>query len=134
MNFLYGIVLDYIRIDAFMKKLIYILVLFAGTTVIAQRPDSRKEGVVVNPNAPEINFTETVHDFGTLKKGSSVTCKFTFKNTGKEDLILSDCKKGCNCTTVKCSKDPVKPGKTSFIEVHYDSTRIGHFTKELLVT
>ena len=123
----------------YMKKNIYIFLMLACSGVMAQQheaqpADSRKAGVVVNPNAPEITFTETTHEFGILKKGSSVTYKFIFMNTGKEDLILYDCKKGCNCTTVKYTQEPVKPGKTGFIEVHYDSTRIGHFSKELLVT
>ena len=85
------------------------------------------------PNMPEMTFTASEHDFGTLKKGQPMTWKFEFKNTGKEDLIISNCRGGCECTKAKCSLDPAKPGKTGFIEVHYDSTRIGKFGKEVLV-
>lgn len=99
----------------------------AGTTTV----DARS---AANPNAPEITFTETTHDFGKMKKGSPVSCKFIYKNTGKEPLIIYDCRVGCHCTTAKCSKEAVLPGNTGFIEVHYDSTRIGVFTKELLIS
>ena len=116
-----------------MKQHLYIFFLLAGSAAMAQPADSRKAGVVVNPNAAEITFTETVHDFGTLKKGSPMTCRFTYKNTGKEPLILSDCKKGCHCTTVTCSKEPLQPGSTGFFEAHYDSMLVGKFAKELLI-
>lgn len=88
----------------------------------------------VSPTAPEITFTETTHEFGSLKKGSSVVYKFQYKNTGKEPLIIFDCKAGCSCTTPKCSKEPLKPGKSDFIEVHYDSMKVGTFGKEVIVT
>ncbi len=116
-----------------MKQYLHILFLLAGGSVIAQPADSRKAGVVVNPNAPEITFAETMHDFGTVKKGSLMTCRFNYKNTGKEALIVSDCKKGCHCTTVTCSKEPLEPGATGFIEARYDSMLIGTFAKELLI-
>ena len=89
---------------------------------------------VANPNAAEISFTETIHDFGIVKKGSPITCKFIYKNTGKEPLVLKDCKAGCHCTTFHWSKTPLLPGMTGFIEVHYDSTFAGSFNKELLVS
>lgn len=60
--------------------------------------------------------------------------KFQYKNTGKEPLIIFDCKAGCSCTTPKCSKEPLKPGKSDFIEVHYDSMKVGTFGKEVIVT
>ncbi len=87
----------------------------------------------VSPTAPEITFTETTHDFGSMKKGSPVVYKFQYKNTGKEALILFNCKAGCSCTTPKCSKEPLKSGKSDFIEVHYDSIRVGNFSKEVIV-
>jgi hypothetical protein len=86
-----------------------------------------------NPNAAEISFEKTTHDFGTLKKGSPVVYKFKYKNTGKEPLIIHNCRSGCGCTIPLCPKEPLKPGKTGYIEVHYDSMRVGHFTKEIMV-
>ena len=130
-----------------MKQLIYLLI-FTGTAVFAQektplQPNSKPtpqtavtpaSQPIASATAPEITFTETSHDFGTLKKGSPVVCKFQYKNTGKEPLLIFNCKAGCGCTTPKCSKEPVKRGKTGFIEVHYDSMRVGNFIKEVMVT
>ena len=110
--------------------------LVAGNLAFAQQetkvaPPSKP---APSPTAAEITFKETVHNFGPLKKGSPVVHKFEFKNTGKEPLLIYDCKAGCGCTTPKCSKEPVKPGKTGFVEVHYDSMRVGIIAKEVLVT
>lgn len=124
-----------------MKKILYIhipLLLIWISFVKAQdgKPQPVGTGTVQAipyPNAPEITFEKSEHDFGTLKKGQPVTYKFKFTNTGKEDLIISNCRAGCDCTTAKCSKDPIKPGKSSYIEVHYDSTRVGKFGKEVMI-
>ncbi|TAL61762.1 MAG: DUF1573 domain-containing protein [Bacteroidetes bacterium] len=123
-----------------MKRYLFIALWLVGSVVMAQDKKPLPAGTTTvqsvplpYPNAPEITFTKSEHDFGTLKKGQSVTCKFEYKNTGKEDLIISNCRAGCECTTAKCVKDPVKPGKTGFIEVHYDSTRVGKFGKEVMV-
>ncbi len=43
-----------------------------------------------NPNAPVIEFDKTVHDYGTIEQNADGNCVFTFKNTGKEPLILTN--------------------------------------------
>jgi hypothetical protein len=45
-----------------------------------------------NPNAPIITFDKMVHDYGTLDYGADGNCEFTFTNTGKEPLVLSNVK------------------------------------------
>jgi hypothetical protein len=89
---------------------------------------------VDNPNAPDIKFDTEVHDYGTIQKGADGNCTFTFKNTGKEPLILSNARGSCGCTVPTWSKDPVLPGKTGEIKVHYDTNRIGTFGKQVTVT
>jgi hypothetical protein len=86
-----------------------------------------------NPNAPEIKFVTDTHDYGTIKKGANGDCSFAFTNTGKEPLILSNVKSSCGCTTPSWTKDPVLPGKTGKIDVHYDTNRIGQINKSITV-
>ena len=43
-----------------------------------------------NPNAPEITFDKLVHDYGTLEQHADGNCEFTFTNSGKEPLILTN--------------------------------------------
>ncbi|TAL61763.1 MAG: DUF1573 domain-containing protein [Bacteroidetes bacterium] len=87
-----------------------------------------------NPNAPEIFFDETSHDFGTLQKGDECSFEFKFKNTGKEPLILANCQASCGCTTPACPKEPIAPGASASIKVKYDSNRVGVFNKTVTVT
>ena len=120
-----------------MKKVLYIFAIIVSPAFSQTKTALTTQPVAtpsVSPTAPEITFTETTHDFGNVKKGSPIVYKFQYKNTGKEPLIIYECKAGCHCTTAKCTQEPIKPGKTSFIEVHYDSMRVGDFTKGIMIT
>lgn len=84
-----------------------------------------------NPNAPEITFVSEIHDYGTIKQGADGNCEFKFKNTGKDPLIISNARGSCGCTVPTWPKEPIMKGQTSVIKVHYDTNRIGAFTKTI---
>lgn len=98
--------------------------------------DPTKTAVVTNnPNAADIKFEKEVHDFGTVKQGADGNCEFKFTNTGKEPLIISECRASCGCTTPTCPKDQlIKPGESSVIKVHYDMNRVGPINKSITIT
>jgi hypothetical protein len=83
----------------------------------------------VNPNAPEITFENELHDYGTIKQGADGNCEFKFKNTGKEPLVISNARGSCGCTVPTWPKEPILKGQTGSIKVHYDTKRVGAFTK-----
>ena len=74
------------------------------------------------------------HDYGTITKGADGDCVFKFKNEGKAPLILSNVKASCGCTTPMWTKEPVMPGASGEIKVHYDTNRIGAFSKTITVS
>lgn len=86
--------------------------------------------------APKIEFTKTSHDFGTFpEERGKVTCTFSFKNTGKSDLILQKVRASCGCTTPNWTKTPVAPGDTGFVTATYNASgRPGAFNKTITVT
>ena len=86
-----------------------------------------------NPNSPEITFTKTIHNFGSLQKKSDASIDFVFKNTGKSPLVLKSVTPSCDCTTPDWPKGPIMPGKTSTIKVVYDTKEIGVFNKTITV-
>lgn len=86
-----------------------------------------------NPNAPEMTFETDVHDYGTIKQGADGNCEFKFKNTGKEPLIISNAKGSCGCTVPTYPKEPIMKGQTGLIKVHYDTKRVGAFTKTVTI-
>jgi ribosomal protein L19 len=85
-------------------------------------------------NAAEITFTKELHDFGTISKGDNGTVEFSFKNSGKEPLIISNAQGSCGCTVPVWPKEPIAPGASSTIKVTYDTKRVGAFTKTVTIT
>lgn len=124
-----------------MKKLALVLgfCLSMGSIAFAQQTPTNLSAPtgtapIVPASTADIKFAKVEHDFGTIKQGGPSDCEFKYTNTGKEPLILSNCQGSCGCTTPTCPKEPVLPGKTASIKVHYDSNRVGPFTKTVTVT
>lgn len=83
-----------------------------------------------------ITFSETKHDFGTIKaNGGKVTAVYRFTNTGTEPLvIITVTNGGCGCTTPAYPKAPIAPGKSGEISIQFDpSGRRGEFNREVKV-
>lgn len=87
-----------------------------------------------NPNAPEIVFETEVIDYGTIEHNADGNREFKFKNTGKEPLIISNSTGSCGCTVPTWPKEPIKPGESASIKVHYATDRVGAFEKTVTVT
>lgn len=109
-----------------MKKLFLALSFLAmGTFAHAQES---------NPNAPEIKFQKETIDYGTIDQGADGQRIFEFTNTGKEPLIISNAKGSCGCTIPTWPHEPIAPGEKGEIKVHYDTKRVGPFTKTVTIT
>lgn len=77
--------------------------------------------VVAGGKTTTAKFEETSYDWGSLKEGEKMTHLFKFKNTGTNDMIISDAHGSCGCTVPEWPKEPIKPGKGSEIKVVFDS-------------
>lgn len=115
-----------------MKKITLALAVMICTAMIskAQTPQAPKE----NPNAPEAVYEKEVIDYGTIEYDADGNREFKFKNVGKEPLIVYNATGSCGCTTPSTPKEPIKPGETGIIKVHYDTKRPGHFEKTVTVS
>lgn len=83
---------------------------------------------------PAFKWSETVHDFGKIKKGTPQTTAFTYTNTGKAPLTVTDVKGSCGCTVTDYTKETVAPGKTGEVKATYNAANVGPFTKTVTVT
>lgn len=83
-------------------------------------------------SAQSISFDQTVLDYGKVKPGSDGNRKFIVKNTGDKPLIISNVRPSCGCTTPDWTKDPIMPGKTGEIKVHYNTNIVGPVTTKLI--
>lgn len=121
-----------------MKKVMFTvalaLVAFLGSNAQSvPSPNPVNNQTVDNPNAPEMVFESETVDYGTIEYNSDGDRVFKFKNTGKEPLIIQSATGSCGCTVPVPPKDPVKPGETAVIKVHYDTKRVGNFEKTITV-
>jgi hypothetical protein len=114
-----------------MKKFIVTaFVAFAGVLATsAQTTPAAPE----NKNQAEITFDKEVHDFGVIAQNNPATYTFTFKNTGKEPLIITNAAASCGCTTPEWTKEPIMPGKKGFVKATYNAASLGVFNKAVTV-
>lgn len=121
------------------KKLMPVQQKTTENSPIAVKAEPAKANTVKQqaPAAPTTTaeFKTETHDFGTLQEGDPAVVEFTFKNTGKEPLIIQNVHPSCGCTLPYWSKDPVAPGKTGVIKASYGTKgRVGAFNKSITVT
>ncbi len=113
-----------------MKNMFAFLLMMGSLTLSAQAPATTDLNWT-----PTVKFEKTSHDFGTIPEGPKATYEFTFTNTGREPIVVSNAQAGCGCTTPEWPKQPIAPGKTGKITVGYNSEgRPGQFTKDVTVT
>lgn len=115
-----------------MKKALALLVVAVFTISISCSQSSDGD-TKVNKKAPVIAFETLEYDYGTIDQGDDGKCEFVFKNTGKNPLVLSNVRPSCGCTVPKWSKEPIKGGDKSSIEVKYNTKRVGSFSKSITV-
>jgi len=115
-----------------MKKLFLVLVAF--TCMAGLYAQQATTATVDSTAKAKIVFETLTHDFSTISKGGDGNCVFKFTNEGKAPLILSNVQSSCGCTTPSWTREPVIPGATGEIKVHYDTNRIGSFSKTITVT
>ena len=80
-----------------------------------------KENEIINNAAPEIEFVNDIHDFGTLIKGEKAECTFVYKNTGGQKLKIISVDAECSCSVPKYDNKGIAGGKTGKIKVTFDS-------------
>ncbi|MBN9350123.1 MAG: DUF1573 domain-containing protein [Chitinophagaceae bacterium] len=99
---------------------------------------------VANPNATLVHqdslqpatilFKENEFNFGQIPQGRPVTHVFSFVNSGKTPVVLSNVKASCGCTTPVWDRDTIPQGGSSKITVGYNAAAEGEFAKSITVT
>ncbi|MBP1839784.1 DUF1573 domain-containing protein [Formosa algae] len=84
---------------------------------------------------PQITFTETEHDFGTIESKTAVETVFEYKNTGEAPLVITNIASSCGCTVPQdWSKAPLAPGETGKFTVKFNGSGANNVTKTITVT
>ena len=116
-----------------MKNILYTLTLclFAG---IAFSQDAATAAPATAKSGPAMQLASDVVDYGEILQNSDPVRKVKFTNTGTEPLIIKNAQGSCGCTIPSWPKEPIMPGETSEIEIHYATDRIGVIMKTVTVT
>lgn len=81
-----------------------------------------------------ITWNDDVHTFGDIEKGKPVSHEFTFKNTTKQTVLITNVKAQCGCTATNYTKTPIKPGEVGVVTATYNAANPGSFSKTVTVT
>jgi len=82
---------------------------------------------------PKISIDPMLKDAGTVAKGDRVEAVFTVKNSGTQDLVISDARPSCGCTVASFDRT-IKPGQTGKITAAVDTKNFtGPITKTVSV-
>lgn len=107
----------------------------ASAKIKSSNLESAKErDAIISLGAPIIEFDQTEYDFGTISEGEKITGTFKITNAGKVDLLITDVKPSCGCTTPDWTKEPIAPGATGDIKFEFNSAgRVGVQNKTITV-
>jgi hypothetical protein len=75
---------------------------------------------------PLISFDKAQHDFGTIPNGIPVETEFSYKNSGKSMLVVSNIKSTCGCTVPSNWTKEVAPGETGKFKVKFNGKGNGN--------
>ena len=84
---------------------------------------------------PKINFDKTSHDFGEIDNGTAVETVFSYTNSGRSPLVVTDIKSSCGCTVPQgWSKEPLMPGESSQFTVKFNGKGANKVSKTITLT
>jgi hypothetical protein len=123
-----------------------IVALFVASASFAQVKDAKVEtskamqvapSEIKAPAAPvqsAIKWDQEMHDFGDIEKGKPVTYAFTFTNTTKETVLITNVRPACGCTAADYTKTPIKPGEKGMVAATFNAATGGMFQKSVTIT
>lgn len=72
--------------------------------------------------SPSLFVENPVFDFGKVSEGEVVSHVFEIRNTGQEPLLITSHHAVCGCTSTILDDSEVMPGKTTRLEMRFDTT------------
>ena len=84
---------------------------------------------------PTLSFDKQEHDFGQIMNGTPVETVFSYTNTGKSPLVVTNIKSTCGCTVPQdWSKEPLMPGASSKFTVKFNGKGANKVSKTITLT
>lgn len=70
---------------------------------------------------PDIQFEETIYDFGKVEQNEKIVRNYNFRNEGEKVLIISEVNSSCKCLNISLSSKEIAPGEAGWIKVIFDT-------------
>ena len=115
-----------------------------NNTNTANHKDNLPASLVNNPHTaggidnaaagekPTMEFTDTLHNFGSVHEDEVVQHEFSFTNKGKSPLIINSAAGSCGCTVADWPHDPIPPGQAATVKVTFNTAgKSGHQEKSV---
>lgn len=120
------------------QVILLLLLLLSGNLLFAQgnKPTETAKPQATEEELPKasIKWLANKHDFGDIQEGQKITFSYTYENTGKVPLILSNVNTTCGCTASEWSRDPLLPGQKGKVTITFDSKgKVGRQNKVITV-
>lgn len=90
-----------------MKLTVALIILLKSAFLFSQKAD--------------FSFTKSLHNFGKVTEGKTVSHYFVFTNKGKTPLIIEDYGIECTCTKLEYPKYPIAPGQKDSVKLIFDT-------------
>lgn len=110
------------------------LVSYSANAQQVAKKTQTKTTAASSPAASGVTWKADVHNFGEIPQGKPVSNDFTFKNTTKQTVLITNVKPACGCTAANYTKTPIKPGESGSITATYNAAASGNFSKTITVT
>jgi hypothetical protein len=73
---------------------------------------------------PQMQWEQTKHNFGAVKRGEVLRKEFLVKNNGTAPLLLQKAEVSCSCTSVELDTAPVMPGQTGKVTIVFNTASV----------
>lgn len=125
-----------------MRSIASMAVMLLALHLIAceEKPDNKVSignfSAVDSANFTQVQWLDSVVNFGTMQMGEIKTVSFRMKNIGNKPLFLTNVKAGCGCTVADFTKGAIAPGAEGVVTGEFDSNKsqTGEVHKSIFVT
>lgn len=104
----------------FLFALIFVLIESCNLSTTQSANDSIEQHNFIEAKT-NLEFSNKIHDFGTVRNDTIIYAVFNFKNVGKEKLIIKSVHPDCICTGFILSSDTILPGEDGYVKLNLDT-------------
>ncbi|MCS6934850.1 MAG: DUF1573 domain-containing protein [Chitinophagales bacterium] len=106
----------------FLAATFFLLLAFACRKP-GEAPEAYKIATTMMTDTAVVEFLDGMeYQFDTVREGDIVKHTFRIKNIGDKDFIIASATGSCGCTVPRYSKEPIKPGEITSLDVEFNTS------------